>query len=416
MLVASLGLSVTTPLLPRLRSLSFDLRTTNNIGYWLHSALPLMSPMLRKISYTASSAHVGGVEIFQNMLKSQSLEPTHITYRGYPSPNLLQRCALFNGLESLSLEFDFERQSIQRYTQSPVTVADILNKLDHLKDLRIDLRLFPLRDTASPGERPKLAVSPVLRNLCITGNPSDLQEFLDAIMSPSVVSLSIIIAQAAGLVWKTLCDRTASSFLQMQCLSLEAVSHFRDPPLLMQDLSPIVSRTTMKSFRLRAIPHCLADTGITGLVNSWPELRTLAILDDYGVFFSAMVLVELSQLSYLRELMLPLNLTDLQAPLPMKTPITDCPLTELSVTRYSSAPSDWDGKIDLAKNILMLFPMLNHLSGTEPTQQTYISELRKLLHAFHSTVAIQAHRRAMRDRRDKREKWAPIVGVKKDNT
>ncbi len=399
-LVSSLGLGATASLLPALRSLSLDLGSLNTAGSWIHTTLPLISSTLQRISYVSSGAiHVFGVETFQNLLKSRSLELTHVAYHGYPSPDLLQRCLLFEGLESLSLEFNFEGQAIQRYTESPITFVDIFQTLENLRDLRVDLRVFPLRGSISLEHRPK-----ALRSLHITGNSSDLQEFLlDGITSPSLHSLSVLVTGVEGLAWKTLCDRAVSAFPHIQNLSVEDVTNHDITQLLMPDLSSAISLSTLKSFRLTAVPHCLTDANVVSLAKAWQGLRTFAICDEYRVSFSANILVELSKLPHLRELTLPLNLSDLEQPLLMDIPTTNCPLRELTVTQYSSASQAWDEKWNLARNILMIFPMLDKFSAGVAEQLPYASELQKIMQGFHSVIAIQAHRRALRDGR---RKWA----------
>ncbi|KAF5350667.1 hypothetical protein D9756_008521 [Leucocoprinus leucothites] len=418
MLSVSLGLSGTVPLIPNLKSLSLDFRGSNGgVATWLHSMTPLMSPSLGQVSYMTTLAHAGGVEVFQAMLKSQSIELSSLYYHGPPSPRLLECFLFFNGLESLTLDFILQGMSIQRYTQSAVTIADIFDQSPHLKALRVDLRLFPLRDPVSLGKRMKVDASPALRSLHVTGDASDLHSFLlDGVTSSSLSTLTIFIAQASELVWKSLCDRASVNFPKMRNLTLQAQPGSGVPQLLLQDISSIISRATMQSFQIDTIPHCLADANITGLVSSWPELKSFAILNDYSSFLSAKVLIEISQLPHLQYLALPLDLSQLGTPL-LYTPHTDCPLQELKVIRYSAAPTTLDGKIDLARNILMLFPAIESISGVEASQNAYMGELHKLIRAFHSVVAIQTHRTASRhrvlkeDKQMKRPKIGEEIGV-----
>lgn len=322
-------------------------------------------------------------------------------YRGYPSSDLLQRCLLFGSLESLSLEFDFEGQSFQRYTQSSATVVDIFRSLENLQYLKIDLRVFPLR-------RPTLLknhlkpTAPVLRNLQIKGDANDLQWFLlDGPTSTTLHSLSVSVVRVEGLYWKKLCDRAVSTFPHIQHLFIEAVPNSNAPQLLLSDLSAFISLSTIKSFRLNAVPHCLTGVDIINLAEAWPGLRTLTIYNEHQVIFSGTVLVALSRLPNLCELALPLNLMDLRQPLRIDTPTANCPLRKLTVTQYSYAPSTWNGKIDLARNIWMLFPMLDKFSAGDAQTQTYLDELYKLVQVLQSAIAIQDHRRALCDRRKK---------------
>jgi hypothetical protein len=101
---------------------------------------------------------------------------------------------------------DFGNYPIQRFTQSPTAIADIFDTLGCLKDLRIDLRVFPLRGPDSSNKASQVA--PFLRSLCITGDANDLQEFfLDGVKSSTLTSLDISVVHVDGLIWKTLCDR-----------------------------------------------------------------------------------------------------------------------------------------------------------------------------------------------------------------
>lgn len=191
MLVSSLGLSAAASLLPNLRSLSLDLSAADTTGSWVPKILPLVSPTLQHIFYVSSSTHVPGVESFQNILKSRrSLEFTSLAYRGYPSPNLLQRCLLFEGLKSLSLEFNFEEQNIQRYAESSVAVVDIFQTLVSLQDLKVDLRVFPLRMLESD-PKPRVLL------YCVT---FALQEMLTTCKS-SCWSVSILLHYFPFLCW-----------------------------------------------------------------------------------------------------------------------------------------------------------------------------------------------------------------------
>ncbi|KAF7761911.1 hypothetical protein Agabi119p4_9903 [Agaricus bisporus var. burnettii] len=391
-LVMALGIN---PLLPKIESLHFDLAQAAALSTWLYPLTTLLSPALRSISFhAASSAHVAGITTLHSTSRSQSLALTCIEYHGHPFPDLLQQCLLFDQLDVLSL--DFGNQTIQRYPQSPAVIADIFDTLHCLKHLKIDLRVFPLRNQDSLNK--PSPVAPLLRSLCIRGDAGDLLEFLlDGIKSPTLTSLNILVVRADGLIWKTLCDRATSNFPQMHSFSLDATSSSGSvPQLLMQDISSLTSREILTSFHINHVPHCINDINIPGLVRSWPRLRSFKILNDYGMFFCAAVLVELSHLSHLSEVALPLNLVGLQDQLPVLTPVVDCPLKEITITKFKDAPSSLDGKIDLARNMLFLFPLIDRIHGSQESQRGYLSEVEKLLRAYHSTIAMQAHRRALR--------------------
>lgn len=216
----------------------------------------------------------------------------------------------------------------------------------------------------------------------------------------------MLVAGVEGLVWKTLCDRIISAFPNIQNLSIEVLPNSSAPQLLMPDISSLISASNIKSFCLNSVPYCLTEANIVSLANAWPGLRTLRIRGDYGVFFRANVLIELSKSSHLHELALPLDLSDLGQPLPQGTTTSsDCPLNELIVTRFSSAPSGWDCKARLAENILLLFPVLDRVSTGEVEQQIYLNEVQAFVQAFHGLMianyARQRHWRALSgDRRE----------------
>jgi hypothetical protein len=383
------------PLLPKLQSLYLDLAATGTLGTWLYHLTTLLSPSLRLISFqNVSSTHTAGITSLHSTFCSQSSPLTCLKYRGHPFPDLLRQCLFFDQLEVLSL--DFENNAIQRFAGSPAAVSDIFYTFGSLKYLKIDLRVFPLRDRSSPNKPPEVAS--VLRHLHITGDAGDLQEFLiNGMRSPTLAALDITVVITNGLNWKTLCDMATSNFPQMHSFSLEATLNSGViPELLMQDISSITSRETMTSFRINRVPHCINDFNIPGLVRSWPELRSFTILNDHKTFFSAAILVELSRLSHLQELSLPLNLLGLQEELPIFTQVTDCPLREITVTKFSDAPSSLEGKINLSRNMLLLLPFISKISGFEDSQKEYLADVEKLLGAFHRTIAIQAHRRALR--------------------
>lgn len=401
-LASSLGLGVTASLLPALKSLTVDLCTVNEIG-WVRALLLLISPTLKRISYVSSSTHAPDVDFFHRaLLELREPRLVHVAYCGYPSSGFLQSCLLFDHLESLSLEFKFEGQNIRRYTGPPITVVDIFQKLGNLRDLRIDLRVLTLRSPGSVGNRTSPASSNVLRTLHIAGDAGDLQDFLtDGLTSTSVHSISVLITGAEGLVWKALYDQAVSSFPHIRNLSTEVAPNVNAPQLLMSDLSSIISLPPFEAFRLGGVYHGLTDADIISLANSWPELRVLTICDEYRVFFTSAVLIELSKSSHhLYELALPLDLLDLERAFPFDDPTgnspRNCPLRELVVTRFYGIPSTLQEKfINLKVNMVSLFPVLNKVSTGDIRQQKYFDGLQAFVESYHRITAMRDHSRAL---------------------
>lgn len=397
----SLGISPSTALLPKLQSLSLNFNQAGNGGAWINAVHPLLSGTLTTISYNApSSLHAAGIDTLQAMFRSQSLGLTHITYRGYPSSSLLRTCLAFNDLETLKLNCEFGRSSIQRYT-SGVTITEVLEKLQNLKDLEIDLRVFPFRNATDPRD---IVPSPLLQRLSITGDASGIGQFLlDGVKSSSVQSLSIAIFQPNGLVWKVICDRIVSNFPHLHSLSLRRAGSAGVQQILMQDLSALISRSTMQSLELDGIPHCLTEANMSGLLDCWPTLHTLAITNDYTIHFSASLLIRLSQANHLRRIKLPLDLTFLQDALSDESvPISHSLVQELTITNVSSSPPSLGGKIELARNLLMLFPMLErivtHSSGS--SHQAYLGELEKLIASFRGMIITYLRRKDFEKRQN----------------
>lgn len=211
----------------------------------------------------------------------------------------------------------------------------------------------------------------------------------------------MLITGAEGLVWKAIYDQAISSFPHIRNLSTEVAPNANTPQFLMPDLSPIISLPTLESFRLGAVYHGFTDADIISLANVWPELRVLTICDEYRVFFTSAVLVELSKSSHhLYELALPLDLLDLERAFPFDGPTgnspRNCPLRELVVTRFYGIPSTLPDKfINLKANMVLLFPVLNKVSTGDIRQQKYFDGLQVFVESYHRINAMRDHSRAL---------------------
>ncbi|KAF5350666.1 hypothetical protein D9756_008522 [Leucocoprinus leucothites] len=417
-LYATLSHSFGGVVLPSVQSLCFDFSKAGYVSHWINTIGPLLSSTLKSISYqNVSASHAGGVDTLQAGLKSRSLSIIDISYHGYPSSSLLQNCLSFDSLETLKLISAFSGSSIPRYTAGS-SIFEAFESLPKLKELEVDLRVFPLRNSTIETSRasdtfPKTYPSPSLINLHIAGDASDIAQFLlNGIKSLSLLSLSVTIFQTNGLVWKVVCDRIVSNFPKLRSLCFRRAGGGIQQ-LLMQDLSALLSRTTVESFELSGIPHCFNEANISGMLDSWPKLHTLSITNDTSTRFSATVLIRISHATHLRHVKLPLELSVLGTPLPEEPVAVSRSLVQaLTMTSISGAPSSLESKIEVASNLLILFPILERLFTDESHHSQYLGELEKLVGSFRRMVVTYLRRRELEERTTK--KTEPSRASKED--
>ncbi|KAF7762478.1 hypothetical protein Agabi119p4_9071 [Agaricus bisporus var. burnettii] len=266
------------------------------------------------------------------------------------------------------------------------SIIDVFENFQNLVDLEIDLRLLPLLNAKTSTVTP----SPFLQTVSITGNSPEIGEFLAGdIKSSSLQSLIIVMCEPPNLAWKMACDKIATNFPQLHSLSFRRA--YRSPfrQMLPQDLSSLTSRPTMRSLELSGISHCFTEANICEYLSSWPDLRTLSIINDYTIHFSASLLIHLSRADYLHTIKLPLDMTFLQDELlDDAAPLAPSRITELTITNLASSPPSLEGKIKVAKNLLTLFPSLERIithSASSP-HKMYVADLEELLRSFRSAV------------------------------
>ncbi|EKM76938.1 hypothetical protein AGABI1DRAFT_130945 [Agaricus bisporus var. burnettii JB137-S8] len=402
--ILSMALGV-NPLLPRLISLDLDLSKLDSIGTtWTYAIGSLFSPSLTSISYTAATVvHNQGITTLQSMFHLRALALRRIVYRGPLYRFILKTCLLFPNLEVLKLihEPSGPRLPVQGVVPK-FSIAFFSQEFRNLVDLEIDLRLFPRMDALT------ITPSPLLQALSITGNSSDVGDFLSGnIKSSSLQSLTVTMLEPPNLAWKLACDNVATSYPQVHSLSFRRVDQTSfQQDMLPEDLSSLMSRPTMLSLELHGIFHCFTEATICGLLNSWPDLQTLSITDDYTTYFSASLLIHLSQAVHLRTIKLPLDITFLEDELSITTPLAQNRVTELTITDLEVSPSlSLERKIKVAKNLLMLFPLLERIitHSDSSSHKTYITELDELFRSFRSSIVTYLWRASKRRSRTKEE-------------
>ncbi|KAF7761912.1 hypothetical protein Agabi119p4_9904 [Agaricus bisporus var. burnettii] len=394
------------PLLPRLESLELDFSQLDSVGTaWTYAIGTLVSPSLTSISYTAATAvHSQGIVTLQSMFHLQALALRCIVYRGSLFRHFLKNCLMFRNLEVLKLIHKPKdpRSSVQE-TRPTISIVTIFETFQNLVDLDIDFRLF------SPYMKAKTRVitpSPLLQALSITGNSPDIGEFLlGNIKSSSLQSLTVTMLEPPNLAWKLACDNVAASYPQVHSLSFRRDNPTTFQKMLPDDLSSLISRPTMLSLELHGIFHCFTEATICELLDSWPDLQNLSITDDYTTYFSTSLLIHLSRAVHLRTIKLPLNITFLEDELSETTPLAHSHVTELTITGLSSSFPSSEGKIKVAKNLLMLFPSLERIitHSASPSHQTYIRELDELFRSFRSSILTFLRRTSGRRLRAKEE-------------
>lgn len=157
--------------------------------------------------------------------------------------------------------------------------------------------------------------------------------------------------------------------------------------MLLQDLSTLISQLQMQSIQLNGIPHCFTEENISGLLDSWPKLHTLSISNDYTIHFSASLLISLSQANRLRHAKLPFDLEPFYTILPEDSvPVSRSAIQELTLTSISSVPPCFEAKINLARNLFMLFPKLDKLLTEDASYQEDLDELELLIRSFRGAI------------------------------
>ncbi|EKM78240.1 hypothetical protein AGABI1DRAFT_129363 [Agaricus bisporus var. burnettii JB137-S8] len=381
------------PLLPRLKSLNLDFTQWNGVGTWINAIGTLISPSLTSISYTAAAAaQFEGILALQSILSSQGLALSNIAYRGQLSETFLGTCVKFQDLEVLRLFHVPSNLPVQRVA-SGVSIVTVFETFQNLIDLAIDARLLSFSEVKTRA----ITLPPLLQKLSIAANSPDIGEFLsENIRSSSLQSLTIVMYEPPNIPWKVVCDKIANNFPQLHSLSFRRANSSSFQQMLLQDLSCLLSRPTMRSLKLRGISHCFTEANICGFLNSWPDLQNLSITDDYTIYFSASLLIHLSRAKHLRTIQLPLDLTFLQDELQDDaTSPVHSPITELTITNLASSPPSLEGKIKVAKNLLTLFPSLERVltHSTSSAHTTYLTELEELLRSFRSAIVAYLQRK-----------------------
>ncbi|XP_006463781.1 hypothetical protein AGABI2DRAFT_120587 [Agaricus bisporus var. bisporus H97] len=400
--ILSMALGV-NPLLPRLKSLDLDLCQLDGVGTaWTYAIGNLVSPSLTSISYTAATlVHNQGITTLQSMFHLRALALRRIVYRGPLYRFILKTCRLFPNLEVLKLihEPSGPRLPVQGVMRK-FSIAFFFEQFRNLVDLEIDLRLFPRMNAA-------ITLSPLLQALSITGNSPDIGEFLSGnIKSSSLQSLTVTMLEPPNLAWKVACDNVAASYPQVHSLSFRRDNPTPFQKMLPDDLSSLISKPTMLSLELHGISHCFTEATIYELLNSWPDLQTLSITDDYTTYVSASLLIHLSQAVHLRTIKLPLDITFLEDELSITTPLAHNRVTELTITDLKVSPSlSLERKIKVAKNLQMLFPLLERIitHSSSSSHKTYIMELDELFRSFRSSIVTYLWRTSKRRSRTKEE-------------
>ncbi|KAF7762364.1 hypothetical protein Agabi119p4_8957 [Agaricus bisporus var. burnettii] len=129
------------------------------------------------------------------------------------------------------------------------------------------------------------------------------------------------------------------------------------------DLESIVNLCGLKSLELVNIPHKLGWRDILSLVQSLPDLYSLAITGP-GIIFSAKLLILISKLSNLRCIELPLDLTPLMDhKLSDRTSESPSQLRKIILNYTKGIPDNSSEKVVLIRKLLHLFPKLEEFGG-----------------------------------------------------
>ncbi|KAF9445671.1 hypothetical protein P691DRAFT_805320 [Macrolepiota fuliginosa MF-IS2] len=336
-------------LLPNLRFLSLVYNPMVPFASWL-SVSPLLSPTLSSFSLFASSSKIA--EILIVLLQTRSVQPTRIVYRGPSSKRLAQSFMHHVALECLRFDFGDHPPG------SSTSIIHLFGKLTHLRELRVDLRVF----TINKVEERALTLAN-LRYLDITGSPLSLCRLLQSTNFPSLISLKLnsILEDLGGECWDSLCICIAASAPMLRHLSLQDLSSIAE--ITVQALSRL-SKLDLLSLELSHIPENLMSSDSDGITPLWPNLRVLSILADSPESFidASAFLTPLAHRSGLQRIELPLDFRGLDTPISRATPlILHSPLTEIVCTRSKGVPTTVAGTLILVKNLLRCFPNLKRI-------------------------------------------------------
>ncbi|KAF9444266.1 hypothetical protein P691DRAFT_786903 [Macrolepiota fuliginosa MF-IS2] len=261
----------------------------------------------------------------------------------------LPRAALisFGGLEHLHVIC--EEETLRR--TSMTSVREVLQSLPSLMSLGIDLKAFPIIDADSPPFG-----HPKLMSLILVGEPRDVDQLLRYNTFSFLTTLCLTIHPTQGPFWKTswpgYADPQTLKRLKNSPLKL------KNPPTAM---SPASHAGIYCDF-VAATKTVL--TNINVMTTAWPRLETLDLAHNASTF-PASVLIEISRHPSLLSISPSLDLRLPLSPLPVIAPLSESPLEKLDLTYAVRLPSVLEDKIALARNLFVLFPKLQTLSGAD---------------------------------------------------
>ncbi|KAF5350714.1 hypothetical protein D9756_008602 [Leucocoprinus leucothites] len=365
-------LSLDTPLLPNLTTLSIAYQQTSMLSSWIYVA-PLITSSIKLFSLSVSSTPVA--EIYTTLLQTHRVAPTHIIYRGSPTKKAVQNLLQFPSLQSLRLDFSgdpSERKS------SSVPVIRMFKALPHLVELGIDLRVCPI----SQVESPPLNLSNLL-TLGVTGDTPDIGKLLKSVQCPALRSLDVSFPQTWNSAGSPLCSLIPRTFPNLHYLTIGRTISHRSQAVYIEDLTGLLSGLNLRSLRLNNVASGLLQADFELLISSWPYLRVLAIPGGCGYpFVDSRCLIPLIQNTSLHTIDLPLCFRSLAGWLQTRTVKSKSIVTDIECSTYRGVPESLHEFPNLVQNLLRLFPMLRRITGGEAHEDGSLVQVQQAVNTF----------------------------------
>lgn len=357
MLFTLLGPNSTTHLLPRLRTLCLTGAAETTKLPFLGGLCHIFSPTLNSI--TVREKWGDAWNTIEYVMDSHEFpELSELVYWDNEAPIFPTGIRRFTGLRRLVV-YDsrkFDGLSSLLY----------LSPLRQLEDLRFSFtannsRPPALNPISTPFFLPKLQRLQLEIDLA-----RDLNTFLQLVKCPDLVDLSLEFWSSCTR--RLPLDLVVAAYPDLQELS---ISFMRPKPshsykVTVDDLAPVIGVRGIKRLELLDVPHQLGERDIVSMMESWPGLHTLSIVNPrLEVTFSATLLTTISSsFPTLRHVNLPLNFSLLIHPLSSKHIPQSCSqIVKINASRPKGIPYELADQLTVVWNLLRLFPNLNRLSG-----------------------------------------------------
>ncbi|XP_006455058.1 hypothetical protein AGABI2DRAFT_121007 [Agaricus bisporus var. bisporus H97] len=370
-------------ILPCLQNISLISADTTRSHPFLGVISCIFAPSLMSITVSGCwGASWSTVQYYMNLHDLPNL--SQLLYFDETLDDFPRGIGRLTGLQNLTLHDEG-----QFYTFS---VLEYLAPLCCLEKLTISITLID--DTKDPST---VSVTlPMLQHLHLKSETKETFDlFFRQVQLPSLTYLSLGIRH--DLTQELPLGLIVASYPNLLHLILQcakAQNHLYK--IAANDLESIVNLCGLKSLELVNIPHKLGWRDILSLVQSLPDLYSLAITGP-GIIFSAKLLILISKLSNLRRIELPLDLTPLMDhKLSDRTSESPSQLRKIISNYTKGIPDNSSEKVVLIRKLLHLFPKLEEFGGAAASMTGLKDLFRVVNKMFKPSMVIKNARKIVR--------------------